>query len=145
MKYRVFAALTQDIDAGFVWIGKPSLPSRTIIRIHCVNTGKKIHCESLSIDSNYLKKYNQPPRFTIDSPDNGIVMSIWYRNCLGINLNTSREFDFTIKTVNNICGRIRSSLNHPNNAIRLAAVLALISVGLGISGLTLGIISLIAK
>lgn len=39
MKYRVFTALKEDINSGWIWIENPIIKERTVIKITNLDTG----------------------------------------------------------------------------------------------------------
>lgn len=142
MKYRIFAATRDEIDSGWVWIGTPKLNHRTIVRITNKDNKKRIYCEALSIDHNFLTEYNKPPRISIESPDQTLVINSWYRSRLG-DIPSQTEYDIEIRASDNIWGKFRASLGHPQTVVRLAMWLGIISVILGIAGIGFGIIGLL--
>lgn len=141
MKYKIFAALQEDINTGWIWIGKPKIHQRAVVRIVNKKNGKKIYCEALSIDENFRKKYKEDNRIPIGEPDYSIVINEWYRKRLG-NIMTQSDYDLGIKETNNIFGRVYATLQHPQVVVRIAMKLGIVSVILGFVGLILGFISI---
>jgi hypothetical protein len=139
--YRVLVALRQDMNEGWVWLsdGEFNEP-RSIIRITNKENGKRIFCECLQIDDNFLKEYNQPHRISIKKDDNVIVMNEWYRRQLG-GIEPKATHNLEICAANNFWGRFMASVGHPQVVVRLATWLALISVALGFIGVFLGVAS----
>ena len=52
---KVFSALKDDVHQGWVWLENTSLPPRGVICITNLSNGKRIYCEALQIDGNFLK------------------------------------------------------------------------------------------
>ena len=138
---RIFAALREDIQQGWVWLQIPNLPSRSIVKITNPNNGKSIYCEALQIDQNFLDFYNQPNRIAISDPQNALVISGWYRAGLG-DLSTKSDVHLCVNPCNLSWGKLRACLHHPQIIVRVAAWLGLISVALGLVGVALGAMSL---
>lgn len=136
MKYKVFVALKEDINSGWVWIGDKSISERTVVKLFNKNNKKKIYCEVLSIDENFLGEYNRAPRVFMENPSCSIVMNSWYRNQLG-NIMPQSEYDIEINKADNLYGKLKACLRHPQVAIRIATKLALWSVTLTILGISL--------
>lgn len=141
MKYKIFAALQEDINTGWVWIGKSKVQQRAVVKIVNKENGKKIYCEALSLDENFKKKYNNEPRIPIKKLDNSIVINEWYRKRLG-NIKTQLDYDLEIEEIDNLCGKVCATLQHPQVVVRIAVTLGIISVILGFFGLIFGFISL---
>ena len=139
MKYKIFAALKEDINSGWVWVGDKTISERTIVLLVNKNNNKKIYCEALFIDENFLREYNNPPRAFIKNPSCSIVINSWYRKELG-NIEPQSEYELEIKKVDNKYGKLRASLKHPQVAIRTAIKLALWSVALAIIGIIIGVL-----
>lgn len=133
--YRILASLRADMNEGWVWLGKTRPEPRATIRIKNKTNGKKIYCESLEIDNNYLYEYNDPSRHHIEEKDINavIIMNGWYRKKLG-NLETNREYDLEVEEYNTAFGRLCASLDHPQIVARVATKLGLWSVLLGLLG-----------
>lgn len=69
-------------------------------------------------------------------------MNGWFRHLLG-DLQTKTEPQITIKICNSWLGKFRACTYHPQIIVRVAAWLGLISIGLGLLGGILGIVSLV--
>ncbi len=57
MPYKVYAALKDDINSGWVWVGGFDGTQRSIIKIKNEENGKSVYCEFLKIDENFKKQY----------------------------------------------------------------------------------------
>ncbi len=139
-RLKIYAAETADVNQGWVWLGGSDLPNRSIVRLSAGDTRKSVYCEVLSIDDNFLRAYNQPPRNQITEQRSALVAAQWYRERLGVEPGTEAEIE--VRPANCICGKIRACLDHPQVVVRLAVILALYSVALGLIGLVLGVIAL---
>ena len=136
-------ALSEDINAPYVWLSETPCNSRDIVKITNIDTTKSIWCEVVKASDNYIKRYNNNVRtLSISSNKPFIVANSWYRNKLDLVKNT--ESNITLKTSRYplFVKQLLASYTHPDNAVRLATDIALVSLFLGIVGLVLGIISL---
>ena len=138
---KVFAALRDDSHQGWVWLQKPELQARSVVKITNCATGKSVYCEALQIDTNFLSEYNQSSRFSITDPSASIVLSYWYRAALG-GIETQLDLAFIVKPANCLWGRFRACTHHPQLVVRVAVWLGLVGVILGFFGVLLGIASL---
>ena len=138
---KIYASLTEHISEGFVWLKIDGISTRGIVKITNPCNGKSIFCEALKIERNFLKSYNQSPRYKINSPELTIVMNGWYRSRLG-GLTTQHEYPLQIEQANSWFGRIQACWHHPKVTARIAVLLGFLSVSLGVIGLILGVISI---
>lgn len=141
MTYLILAALYEELNQGWIWITNLDYKPRSIVRIKSTKSKKKIYCECLQIDDNYINIYNKPSRKEIENNIPTITMNEWYRKRLGIT-NTKYYYDLEIKPSNCLWGKLCANLQHPQIVVRMATVLALCSVGLGILSLILGLVSI---
>lgn len=139
---RIYACLTDDVSDGFVWLSRPGLPSRAIVKITSPENRRSIHCEALQFDENFVRHYNESPsRIKIENQDDSIVMSGWYRAKLG-DLERQRDYPLKVVIANGAAGKLLACIGHPQVAIRVAVWLGIISVALGVVGFVLGLIGL---
>ncbi|MDP2760949.1 MAG: hypothetical protein Q8O64_11200 [Sideroxyarcus sp.] len=141
---KLFAALREDTQQGWVWLQDSSLPARSIVKITNPANGNVVYCEVLQIDNNFLSAYNQSPRINIDNPNTALVINGWYRASLG-NLSTQSDVSLKIKSSNCWWGKFMACIGHPQVIVRVAAWLGAIGLILGIVGLVLGALSLCPK
>lgn len=141
---KIYASFDDDISEGFVWIKKPGLPARCLVKIRTSEGRHSVVCEALQLEDNFLHRYNQPPRLTIDDPESSIVMSGWYRARLG-GLETQKEYALKITSTRCWWGRIRACMDHPQIVVRVAVWLGVLSITLGVVGVLLGIIGVWPK
>lgn len=143
-EYQVFVARQTDITAPFIWLTDPGVPSRTVARITNPDNGKKVYCEILVVDDNFRRSYNDAANTkTISQNIDAAIVNAWYRKCLGIEKNRKAKLSVSVPFYTpQIIGQIRAALSHPDNAVRLASDIAVVSAMLGAIGLALGVISL---
>lgn len=145
---KLFAALREDTQQGWVWLQNPTFRTRSIVRITNPNNKKSIYCEALQIDKNYLNTYNQSPRFTISNPQESLVINGWYRDRLG-NLSTQSDVQLNITPCNSLWGnwwgKLRACTDHPQIVVRVAFWLGAIGLFLGVIGFMLSVIGLYQK
>jgi len=138
-RFRIYAAKIEDMNQGWVWIGGQNLPQRSIVRLS-TNDGRKVYCEILSIEDNFLNDYNKQGggRVAITDRQMALVASEWYRTRLG--LQTKTEAEIEVSSANCFCGQIQACLDHPQVVVRLAIQLGIWSVILAIISIILTII-----
>lgn len=136
---KIFAALDDDIGAGFVWMAKIADSPRCVVKITNPANGHRVYCEALNFETNFVKRYNQSPRFSITDQSSSIVMGGWYRARLGV--ETQKDYPLRIEVADGLRGKLCACLDHPQIIVRVAAWLGIISVGLGTIGVLLGAIS----
>jgi hypothetical protein len=143
-KYNVYPALSEDMNAPYIWASDLSIHQRPLAKITNTNTGDSIVCQVLNIDHNFRNKYNGSPNTkNLSETDPVVVMSEWYRRLLGISKDDNPELEIGPKCQWFPCqAQIKASYSHPDYNIRLAVTLAIVSVFLGVVGFFLGIISL---
>jgi hypothetical protein len=137
---KLFAALHDDTNQGWIWLQDAQLPARCVIKITSPKNGKCIYCEALQIDTNFLRKYNQSPRINITDPVSSLVINDWFRVKLG-GLATQSDVPLTIKPSECWWGKFKACTDHPQIVVRVAAWLGAIGLILGIVGLVLGVLS----
>jgi hypothetical protein len=138
---KLFAALREDTQQGWVWLQDASLPARSVVKITNPENGKTVYCEALQIENNFLSAYNQSPRISITEPEASLVISGWYRAGLG-DLSTQADVPLKIKPSNCWWGKFKACTDHPQIIVRVAVWLGAIGLILGIVGLVLGVLSL---
>ena len=135
-RYKVFAALHDDANQGWIWMPEEKgFKSRDYITLKLPTTGRKITCTCRLIDDNFLTYYNQPPRINIQEPNSALVISAYYRDMLD-GLKTNESYDFEINKVwkFNYARKVKAILQHPDNGIKIAAWLAIISIIVSLIG-----------
>lgn len=143
MEYKVYAALIEDLNQGWVWIHDPNLTAsselRPIIRITTPKLLKAVYCEALYIDPNYVDYYNEKKStYKITFGDRIIVINEWYRKKLGnirTYAKTNKEEELGIEICDNVFWQIMACLQHPQVVVRIATWLGIIGVVLGVIGI----------
>jgi len=138
MDYRVLAALRDEMNQGWIWVTNAGFEARSIVKITNQKNGKAVYCECLEIEENYKVAYNQSPRVQIDEATSTITINAWYRAKLG-GIATKTNHELEIRSANTPWGKLRANFQHPQVVVRMATWLAIISVGLGVLGICLGI------
>lgn len=138
---KLFAALHDDTNQGWIWLQNAKLSARCVVKITNPENGKCIYCETLQIDTNFLEKYNQSPRINIADPASSLVINGWFRAKLG-GLATQSDVPLIIKPSECWRGKFKACTYHPQIVVRVAAWLGAIGLVLGIVGLLLGVLSL---
>jgi hypothetical protein len=140
--YKVFAALHVEAREGWIWLPpNPNLTPGTV-EVRNPRNGRSIVCEMRLADTNFKRVYNAQDG-TRHLPDVGdfVVISDWYRRCLGI-LDTKSEIPLELEETTNRWSRyVRLFVEHPSPVVRTSIVLGLVSFGLGGLGLLLGLLS----
>ena len=147
---KLFAALKEEAQQGWVWLQSSTLAPRAVIKIKNRDNGKVVYCEALQIDDNFLKNYNKDnnapssQRHEISDPANALVINYWYRAKPGrVSTQTEVPLDITpLCCCNSWWGKFRACTDHPQIVIRMAAWLGLISVFLGVVGVVLSVVSI---
>jgi len=135
---KLYSALREDSQQGWVWLQNSSFPERSIVKITNTKVRKSIYCEALQIDNNFLKAYNKPPRISITNPQTTLVINGWYRAKLG-GIHSQTDVDLTVTRCNSGYGKFMACIYHPQTVVRVAAWLGAISVVLGFVGIIISI------
>ena len=138
MRYKIFAALHDELNAGLIWVGSPVLPSRCVVKVRNPKNRKKVYCEALQIDDNFSTKYNADNRYHLKGTPPDLVINSWYRKRLG-DFPTQSCQELEITRADNLWGKLWACLHHPQVVVRLATHLALLSVTLGIISVALAV------
>jgi len=144
-KYSIYAALREDINSGWVWGNDSRFKKRVIVCLSNPKARKKIYCEGLGIDKNFLKNYDEigGGRKLIQFDKDVLVVNEWYRKLLSLDdWSNQSEYELDITIVDNWIGKLWSCFHHPQIIVRIASRLAVISVIEGIIGIVLGAISI---
>lgn len=142
--FSIYPSLSSEISSPAVWISEKGLRSRSIVKITNLKSNKSVWCEILIVDDNYKKSYNAKDT-TKNLPDNDcfLVINSWYREILSLEKGetASIKIEEAYSTLSWL-SQIFASLKHPDNTVRLAVDLAVVSLLLGAIGLFLGTVSL---
>jgi hypothetical protein len=134
---RIFPMLREDVHQGVVWLTRPGMASREVVKITNTISKKSIHVEALKFEDNFLNAYNQPGRAKIADPANSLVIGGWHRALLG-DLPTKEDVAITIESSGGWWGRFQVCVDHPQTVVRVAAWLGAIGLALGVVGAVLG-------
>lgn len=144
MKFRVHTALHEETNNGWIWAWYPQLHARSVVRITNLVTKRSVHCEYREIDKFFLKRFNQSKPDAANqmtTEENPIVISLWYRNALGIQ-GIGVDADLELDTEGfKLLGIIRSGSQHPDMISRLATRLGVLGVWLGITSIVVSLLS----
>lgn len=142
MEYVVYAALHDESNSGWIWLSRPQLGSRSLIRVKNLDNGRKVLCQLREIDDNFVALYNARSRtFRLQSyhREKAAIISDWYRSGLGIR-NTQSSVNLEVTPACIPCWHaIRACCQHPEPVVRLATRLGVWSLVLGSLGLALAI------
>ena len=145
-KYKILAALKEDINSPSIWVKDNDIAVRTLAKISINQENKSVWVELQVIDDNFTNNYNSSKqRLNIKKDEDCLVINQWYRNKLGI--RSKETFNLSIKP--NSCWmafpirQMQAALSHPDSSVRICADLAIASVLLGLVGLVLGVVSLV--
>jgi hypothetical protein len=140
MMYLVRPALAEDIDAPYIWFSKLPCPSRRIVLIKNKSNGKSVWCEVILAQDNFIERYNRNARTKKVSSDTPFLVSNeWYRDHLGLAKHETATLELrAFPWLPLFVAQALSSFRHPDNSVRLATDIALVSLLLGVIGLLLG-------
>jgi hypothetical protein len=101
--------------------------------------GKSIYCETLQLETNFLRVYKSCQTYEIKDPLSAIVINAWFREGLGIEA-TQCELPLQIEPCYySPFAKFKACTGHPQIVVRLATWLGLISVILGLLGLVVSL------
>lgn len=143
--YRIFAALSDESNEGWIWFKDPLFPTRTIVKVRNPETGHKIFSESRKIDTNFLIRYNERPHTVfLNNPGEALVISEWYRDALGAiktTCHSKKPLDLDITSAKIPGWRsLRASCHHPDIAVRVGTRLGVLGTWLGLVGLVAAVL-----
>ncbi len=142
--YIVRTALVEDINNPFIWFSALDCESREIVKITNKTNSKSVWCEIIIAGDNFIDRYNKNKRtINVSRKEPFLVANDWYRKKLGLTKNEITEVEIIhgLKW-SGFVPQLFASYKHPDNTVRLAVDLGFVSLGLGILGLILGVISL---
>jgi len=138
MKYKIYAALAEEENEGWVWFTTPKLDTRTLVKLHKSQNGRIVFCQSRQVDKNFLQRYNECPRISIPHDEkNSLVIGEWYRDALG-GFDTQTEVDIEISRLEIPFWRdLRAACHHPDIVARIGTRLGILGAWLGIIGIAI--------
>jgi hypothetical protein len=138
--FLILAALASEMKEGWVWLPLSANWSTDLVRI--TYHDRSVICERRVVDANFRRLYEQTTRMSLSAVENFIVMNAWYRQRLGIN-DTQISLPLEIKEENGFwASHVSVFREHPQAVVRTNILVAMVSIGLGILGLVLGLASL---
>jgi hypothetical protein len=140
VQYQIRSALHEEAKEGWVWIFPPQRPSTIHIQIRNSATGRTVVCEQREIDANFRWLYNARQLTRSLPPDeNVIVISSYYRDRLGVAVDTDDPQDLNITATRGPLAGLSAGLKHPASVVRTATWLGILSVLLGVLSFGLAI------
>ncbi len=158
--YRIYAAIEEEYDKGWVWIKDPPAPSRTLVKLQAKYEDKDkaskkwvTFCEARLIEKNFLTRYKARGRVAIKEPARAMVIGEWYRNALGgFPTDRQRELHEDDREIPNITvceitkghfwqfrgswwrwwWAVRAACHHPDMAVRIGTRLGVLGAWLGL-------------
>jgi hypothetical protein len=138
---RIFAARSEDVQQGVVWLRRRGMPPRGVIRIKNPDNGKSIHVEAMSMGDNFLRDYNQGDRARITDAGSALVICAWHRAALG-GLEIGSDAPLEIEDRDGALGKLRACIDHPQTVVRVSTWLGSVGFVLGLFGFVLSLWSL---
>lgn len=145
--FKVFTSLHDEMYDGSVWLPQSQkVASRQVVRLKNKRTGRMAWCEAKELDNEYVSRYNEDCSegdLRLEVNGHNVVIPKWHRTKLGI--RESRDTGFPESSYLDVdrrsyfgLYRLFACLTHPQNAVRLATWLALLSLALGGLSLVVG-------
>jgi hypothetical protein len=86
-----------------------------------------IVCQARILDENFKRLYNNRYKTNkIDNPQNTIIMSDYYRSKLNVEKN--KDYELIITKANSFLQKLSSFRHHPDDVVKIATILAIISI-----------------
>lgn len=164
MTYKIYAALHEETDRGWVWLVKDGFQTGDIVRLCSEdNPGRGVYCAYREIDGNFLTRYNERPHTRKIAPEKTykpgeqmaisdrkrykdlLVIGQWYRTALGVG---DKEACCNVDVRKPWCsywGHLRAACHHPDVSVRLGTRLGILGAWLGTSSLFLAILALVSR
>ena len=137
MLYRIFKALHEETDKGWVWLSSPKTNTRRIIWIYNPAKRRCVYCEYRYIDDNFVSIYNKKKHTRNINPelrDRALVISKWYRDALKLKDDEDTDVELSVNSSKLWgWGILRAGCQHPEAIVRVATGLGVISCWLGIT------------
>jgi hypothetical protein len=143
--YEVHQDEKEDLNEGWIRLRNPRLKKkiknrRPVCLVKDAVSGKKIFVETLYADDPWLSgRRHETKQRLLASPKNLIFLSAWYRHRLGLDelaVPTDRLLDIAPDA--NFCRKIiwqlRACEQHPQIAVVMSTVLAIMGAGFGVVG-----------
>ncbi len=144
-QYEWHQAERVDMNEGWIWVRNEVLRAEIEERrpvLLLKRGGESLCCEVLWADDTWLGNRNHPIRASgISAKDKLVFLSAWYRRRLGIDFKKDppgSKIELTIlpakSRMRTMWWQLRACARHPQIAVVMSTVLAVIGAGLGIIG-----------
>jgi hypothetical protein len=121
--FRILSSLHEESNMGWIWIPDKS---REFIQIQ-MGENPPIVCQARILDENFKRLYNNRYKTNkIDNPQNTIIMSDYYRSKLNVEKN--KDYELIITKANSFLQKLSSFRHHPDDVVKIATILAIISI-----------------
>jgi hypothetical protein len=156
--YSVHQTKREHVSEGMVWIRNPVFEAwsglRPVVRIESFHG--RVYCELLYADAKYMddritalpEEDESRLRFEASANDQQQTIPLlfigeWYRRRLGLTAVKGRYcLDVTVGSRWKVWRQLWAGFMHPQSAVFLAAILAMVGIDLGLGGLGFGLLSL---
>lgn len=137
--WQVFPALHEEAREGWIWASKVPNPTSPHVLVRNLTNGRRVVCEQRMIDTNFRRVYNQSPRTDLPNLGNVVVASAYYREKLGLSLETGVLARLDLYSIKWPLAGVRAGVSHPSSAVRTATWLGVLSALLGVLSLGLAL------
>src|SRR5712692_9513659 len=121
MKYKIYAALHEESNAGWVWLKNANLKSRTVVKLNNPSSHKSVFFECRIIDKNFVRLYKERQHtLKIQGQEDcsPLVISDWFRDATGPG-EPGHEVELEVSPTRcPIWGTIRAGCHPPDPAAR---------------------------
>jgi hypothetical protein len=143
MKYKVYAALSEEATEGWVWFAEPAFEPYRLVLLINDDAKRRVYCECRLLDRNFIEIYNARPhtrKIDLAATRDVLVIGDWYRTALGIR-STGTHANLTIlQRRNPFWQALRAGSQHPDPTVGLANRLGVLGLWLGLSGFAIPIV-----
>jgi hypothetical protein len=145
-EYEIHQSEKDDLNEGWIRVRSKGLEGkiknrRPVCLVKDTATGKKVFVEALYADDNWLKnRRREHEQHLLLSQKNLIFLSAWYRHRLGLDELapfTDRRLDIASDANfwRRIGWQLRACEQHPQIAVVMSTVLAVVGAGFGLVGI----------
>ena len=106
---------------------------------------RSVICERRVVDVNSRRLYERETETPLPSTQKFVIMNAWYRQRLAINVTQIRLPLEIIEENGFMASHVSVFWEHPQAVVRTNILVAVVSIGLGILGLVLGLVSLFRR
>ncbi len=141
--YLILAALDSETKEGWVWLPLSAKWNTGLVLIKYHN--RSVICERRVADANFRRLYQRETGVALPSSETFVVMNAWYRQHLGIN-DTQVVLPLEIEEEHGFwANHVSVFREHPQALVRTNILIALVSIGLGILSLLIGVLSALRR